>query len=125
MPFGSATIRKSDGVGEASVTVEILPHSEFHMKFDPLLPTEVFTPDGGAIEAEPMCLSGARYARHILPLSKSRVVIRGAKGIIGRPLDYDALCIATILAIGVALEQEDLIPKQTFEGYGGLWERCY
>ena len=119
MSLFSATIRKKNGIGEISVTVEILPHSEFHMRFDPLSPTEVMTPDGSAIEVEAMCLSGTRYARHFLPLNESRVIIRGAKGII-EPSDYDAPSIATVLAIGLALQKEELIPEKAFQGYGGF-----
>ena len=119
----SATIRKIKGIGEVSVTVELLPHTEFHMRFDPSSPTEVTTPDGNAIEAGPMCLSGARYARHLFPLNNSRIMIKAAKGTLESQDDNDALCIVTILAIGKALQKEELIPEQTFIGHGGSWEK--
>ena len=121
MSLFTAGVRKINGEGEVSVTIEVVRGSEFHMKYEPLSPSGVRSTDGHVIEPGPMCLSGARYARRIFPLDQSTVLIRGATGTIGAQ-DGQSLAFATVLAIGRALGMEDSIPERAFEGATGKWE---
>lgn len=124
MSASSGVVRKIGDEGIASATVEVVPSSQFQVKSDLTTPIQVRDLEGkpfAATEIEITCMSGARYARHVFPLDRSRVIIRTAQGTIA-PLDIEAFAIATVLAIGRALAQEDLIPAKAFQGASGSWE---
>lgn len=126
MPTFSATVCKINGTGVASVTVELLPSDELEIRCNLTSPVQVDVTEGKpfeSVEIEVICMSGARYARNVFHMSKSRIVIRAAKGAVA-PLDIQAFAIATVLAIGRALGKEDLIPAKALEGTSGSWKSC-
>jgi len=103
--------------------VDVFPSDTFGMQFDAPSLSHVLFDDGTPMDPKPMCLSGVRYARHLLPLAKSLVVVRQAKGFIALPEDGDGLSIAAVLAIGEAIHASELIPERTLVGFGGQWHR--
>jgi len=119
-------IRKVGGVGWATAMVEVVPSSTFQVKCDLLAPVQVQDLEGHpfpAQEIEITCMTGATYARHVVPLSRSRVILRAAQGTVA-PRDIQAFAIATTLAIARALAAEDSIPAQVFQGDFASWQAC-
>ncbi|HEX4147202.1 MAG TPA: hypothetical protein VHY91_27140 [Pirellulales bacterium] len=119
---GSAGIEPVGGDEFASVSVEVVPSDTFHIKCGLEAPIEVEAVDGTVNPAgiEIACMSGARYARHVLPLAESTVVIRGAVGRIALA-NSEGFSIATVLAIGRALGRENQLPAAVFQGAAASW----
>lgn len=120
------TVRKADGDGIATVFVEILPSDRFRVRCDQSATIEVHDLEGKPLsqsDVHIMCMSGARYARHLFPLNTSQIVIRRTAGTV-LPEDLHAFGIATVLAIGCALASENSIPAGCFHGTLGHWKAC-
>jgi hypothetical protein len=123
--IGSAKIETIGGQESAFVSVEVVPSVAFHTKCDIEAPIEVEGVDGTIIDSvgiEIACKCGATYARHVLPLAESTVVIRGATGRIALS-NFDGFSIATVFAIGRALGREDQIPAAVLRGVRASWTR--
>jgi len=120
---GSAEIERADREEFASVSVEVVPSGAFRIKCGLEAPIEVEAVDGIVDPAgiEIACMSGARYARHVLPLAESTVIIRGAKGRVAVS-SFEAFSIATVLAIGRALGRGGEVPAAVLHGARGSWQ---
>jgi hypothetical protein len=123
---GSATIERIDGKSTVSMWVETQDSGVFRATGDPKCLVEVTATNQGAIDRRGVlvgCMSGARSARHFLPIAQSTVVIKRVKGHIAQT-DVLGISIATVAAIARALGREDLLPPDLFQTFLGDWRLC-
>jgi hypothetical protein len=124
MSESSATVRRLDCPGAATVSVEVLPGNAFDARFELRVPAQVETLTSepiSPIEVEVTCLSAVRFARGCFCLERSVFIIRSAFGSV-MPSDIPAFAAATVVAIARAANKPKEIPSTLFQSLAGEWE---